>query len=110
MEVKAVLKGQRMSSLKMRVVADRIRGVSVEKAFDILSYGNLRASSVLLKLLESVVANAENNHMLDIDDLTVSGIFVDEGQTLKRMRPRAKGRGTKVLKRSCHVTIIVSEK
>lgn len=109
-EVKSVLKQQRSSAQKVRMVADQIRGLSVEAALDKVIYGRTKASQLVLKALNSAIANAENNHNLDIDSLIVLKIFVDEGVTMKRFRARARGRGVRILKRSCHITIVVAEK
>ena len=109
-EVKSILKQQRSSSQKVRLVVDEIRGLSVEKAIDILTYGQTKASVLVKKALDSAIANAENNHGLDIDELYVVKAFVDAGPTMKRFRARARGRGARILKRTCHISVIVSEK
>ena len=109
-EVAAILKGARISAQKVRLVADQIRGRGVEEALDILQFSGRKGARLLKKVLESAIANAEHNAGADIDDLTVSSIFVDEGKTMKRIKPRAKGRADRILKRSCHITIKVSEK
>ena len=109
-EVAAILKGARISAQKVRLVADQIRGRGVEEALVILQFSGRKGARLLKKVLESAIANAEHNAGADIDDLTVSSIFVDEGKTMKRIKPRAKGRADRILKRSCHITIKVSEK
>lgn len=109
MQAKAVLRSQRMSALKMRLACDAIRGMPVEQALNVLSHSNRKSAKCLYKLLASCVANAENNHNMDVDVLKVDKIFVDEASTMKRMRARARGRGDRILKRSCHVTVIVGE-
>ena len=109
-EVKSVLRRQRSSAQKVRIVADQIRGKSVESALDLLTYGRTKAAVLVKKTLESAIANAENNHGLDIDDLVVLRAFVDGGAMLKRFRARARGRGARILKRTCHITVIVAEK
>jgi len=109
-EVKAVLRRQRLSAQKARLVIDSIRGISVESALEQLLHGRTKASVMVRKALESAIANAENNHGLDIDELFVSKAYADVASTLKRFRARARGRGARILKRSCHITIIVSEK
>jgi large subunit ribosomal protein L22 len=109
-EVAAILKGARISAQKVRLVADQIRGRGVEEALDILQFSGRKGARLLKKVLESAIANAEHNAGADIDDLTVSTIFVDEGKTMKRIKPRAKGRADRILKRSCHITIKVAEK
>ena len=109
MEVAARLKGARISAQKVRLVADQVRGKGVEDALDVLSFSNKKAAHLVRKLLNSAIANAENNEGADVDELTVSGIFVDEGATVKRLRPRAKGRADRIFKRSCHITIKVAD-
>ncbi len=109
MEVSAKLTNAPLSAQKGRLVADQIRGLSVEKAIQILAFSPKKAAHVVKKILESAIANAEHNEGADIDELKVSKIFVDEGPTFKRMRARAKGRGTRILKRRAHITIIVSD-
>ncbi|MFY0666160.1 MAG: 50S ribosomal protein L22 [Natronospirillum sp.] len=109
METKAVLRGARLSAQKGRLVADLIRGKKVEEALDILTFSPKKGAAIIKKVLESAVANAEHNDGADIDELKVSTIFVDEGMTMKRIRPRAKGRADRVLKRSCHITVKVAD-
>ncbi len=109
MEVSAVLKGARLSAQKARLVADQIRGKKVEEALEVLSYSTKKGAPLIKKVLDSAIANAEHNQGLDVDELRVSTIFVDEGVSLKRIMPRAKGRADRITKRSCHITIKVSE-
>ena len=109
MDTRAILKYQRISAQKCRLVANAIRGLKVEKALEFLQFNNKKASSLLLKVLESAVANAENNNSQDIDDLMVKNILIDEGPTGKRHMPRARGRVNEILKRSSHITVIVSD-
>tara|TARA_S200000501_G_scaffold372034_2_gene416294 strand:- start:14567 stop:14896 length:330 start_codon:yes stop_codon:yes gene_type:complete len=109
MEVSAKLSGATISAQKARLVADQIRGKSAEEALDILTFSNKKAADLVLKLLNSAIANAEHNEGADIDELKVSSIFVNEGRTLKRLRPRAKGRADRILKRSCHITVKVAD-
>jgi len=109
-EVQAKLRGAKMSAQKARLVADQIRGKSVESALDILQFSSKKGADIIKKVLESVIANAEHNDGADVDELKVSTIFVDEGMTMKRIRPRAKGRADRILKRSCHITVKVAEK
>ena len=109
MEVSAKLTGAQISPQKVRLVADQIRGKSAEAALDILTFSNKKASDIVLKLLNSAIANAEHNEGADVDELRVSTIFVDAGRTLKRLRPRAKGRADRILKRSCHITVKVAD-
>lgn len=109
MEVAAKLRNASISAQKVRLVADQIRGLSVEKALNVLEFSPKKAGALIKKVLESAIANAEHNEGADIDELKVSTIFVDEGPTAKRMRPRAKGRGDRILKRSSHITLKVSD-
>lgn len=109
MEVSAKLKGARISAQKARLVADQVRGLPVEEAINLLTFSTKKAAHLVKKVLESAVANAENNEGADIDELKVSTIYVDEGMTMKRIRPRAKGRADRILKRSCHITVKVAE-
>ena len=97
MEVSASAKRLRVSAQKVRLVADQIRGKPVADALDLLSFSNKKASVLMRKALESVVANAENNEGADIDELKVSEVYVNEGMTMKRIRPRAKGRADSCL-------------
>jgi large subunit ribosomal protein L22 len=108
-EVAAKLKGARISAQKARLVADQIRGKSVESALEILQFSGKKGADIIRKVLESAIANAEHNDGADIDELKVSTVFVDEGMTMKRIRPRAKGRANRILKRSCHITVKVAE-
>ena len=109
MEVSASAKRLRVSAQKVRLVADQIRGKPVADALDLLSFSNKKASVLMRKALESVVANAENNEGADIDELKVSEVYVNEGMTMKRIRPRAKGRADRISKRSSHITVTVSD-
>ncbi len=109
MEVSAKLTGAQISAQKVRLVADQIRGKEVEEALDTLEFSNKKAADIVKKLLNSAIANAEHNEGADVDELKVSTIFVDEARTLKRLRPRAKGRADRILKRSCHITVKVSD-
>ena len=109
MEVTAKLKGARIAAQKARLVADQIRGESVESALEVLQFSKKKAAAILKKIVESAVANAEHNEGLDVDELKVSAVYVDEGMTMKRIRPRAKGRADRILKRSCHITVKVKE-
>jgi large subunit ribosomal protein L22 len=109
MEVAAKHKGARLSAQKARLVADQIRGKGVEEALDVLTFSTKKAAHLIKKVLESAIANAEHNDGLDVDDLRVSTIFVDEGATMKRIRPRAKGRADRIFKRTCHITVKVAD-
>ncbi|AOS96832.1 MULTISPECIES: 50S ribosomal protein L22 [Microbulbifer] len=110
MEVAAKLRGARLSAQKARLVADQIRGKGVEEALDILAFSQKKGAAIVKKVLESAIANAEHNEGADVDELKVSTIFVDEGMTMKRIKPRAKGRADRILKRTCHITVKVAEK
>ncbi len=105
----AKLKNTRISAQKMRLVADQIRGLPVDSALNILTFSNKKAAKIIKKVLESAIANAEHNDAADVDELTVSEIMVDEGPTMKRWRPRARGRANKIFKRMSHVTVAVAE-
>ena len=109
MEISARLMGAQISPQKVRLVADQIRGKSAERALDILNFSNVKAAGIVLKVLNSAIANAEHNEGADVDELTISTIFVNEGRTLKRLKPRAKGRADRILKRSCHITVKVAD-
>jgi large subunit ribosomal protein L22 len=109
MEVTAKLKNAPLSAQKGRLVADMIRSMNVSSALDVLKFTPKKAAVIIRKLLVSVVANAENNNGIDIDELKVGTIFVDEATTLKRISPRAKGRANRICKRTCHITIKVSD-
>ena len=110
MQVSAKAKRLRISAQKVRLVADQIRGKPVAEALDLLSFSNKKASVLMRNALESVVANAENNEGADIDELKISEVYVNEGMTMKRIRPRAKGRADRIFKRSSHITVTVSDK
>ena len=109
MEVSARLKGARISAQKARLFADQVRGKPVEDALSLLEFSNKKAAHIVKKVLDSAIANAENNEVADVDELKVSTVFVDEGMTMKRLRPRAKGRADRILKRSCHITVKVAD-
>ena len=107
-EVRAEAKWVRMSARKARVVADHIRGRSVPEARTVLAFTPRAAAREIEKVLQSAVANAEANHNLAGDDLVVSAAYVDEGPTIKRWRPRARGRVNRIFKRTCHITVKVA--
>ena len=109
MEVAARLKGARISAQKARLVADQVRGRPVEEALSLLEFSNKKAAHIVRKVLNSAIANAENNEGADVDELKISSIFVDEGMTMKRIRTRAKGRADRIVKRSCHITVKVAD-
>ena len=109
MEVAAKLTGAQISAQKVRLVADQVRGKPVEEALSVLEFSPKKAAHIVKKILDSAIANAENNEGADVDELKISSIFVDEGRTMKRLRPRAKGRADRILKRSCHITVKVAD-
>jgi len=109
MQAKAVLRTIRMSPQKARLVVDQIRGLPVGRALTVLQFSPRRGSLYVRKALESAIANAEHNQGADIDELKVETAFVDAGPTLKRWRPRAKGRAGKILKRTCHISVTVGD-
>ncbi|MBR5259628.1 MAG: 50S ribosomal protein L22 [Eggerthellaceae bacterium] len=108
MEVKAIARYVRVSPRKARIVVDQVRGKSVEQAREILAFTNRAVAENVEKVLNSAVANAEHNNHLRADNLVVKAAFVDEGPTLKRIRPRAKGSASRIRKRTSHITIIVA--
>ncbi len=110
MEVGARLKGAKLSAQKARLVADQIRGKDVGEALNILNFSTKKGAHIVRKLLESAIANAEHNEAADVDELSVSKIMVDEGMTMKRIKPRAKGRADRILKRTCHISLAVADK
>jgi large subunit ribosomal protein L22 len=109
MQAMAKLRHARISAQKGRLVADQVRGLPVEQALDVLSFSNKKAAGVVKRVLESAIANAENNEGADIDELRVSSVMVDEGPTMKRIRARAKGRAARILKRTSHITLTVAD-
>jgi len=108
MTTSATLKYARLSPQKMRLIADQVRGLPVDRALNILSFSNRKGAAIVKKLLESAIANAEHNDGADIDELKVSSIFVDQGPSLKRLRPRARGRADRIIKQMSHVTVTVA--
>jgi large subunit ribosomal protein L22 len=109
MQTQAVLKFVRLSPQKGRLLADLVRGKKVDEALNILKYSPQRAAGIVRKVLESAIANAENNDGADVDELKVSAIMVDEGPVMKRIRPRAKGRADRISKRTSHITVRVGD-
>ena len=109
MEAKAILRSARISPQKARLVADQVRGLSAERAVNLLKFSDKKAAHMIRKVVESAIANAENNQGADVDELKVTTIMVDEGPSLKRFMARAKGRGTRILKRTSHITVVVGE-
>lgn len=109
MEVTARLKNAPLSAQKCRLVANMIRNMNVSGAVDVLKFTPKKGAALMLKVLQSAIANAENNNGVDVDELKVSTILIDEATTLKRISPRAKGRANRISKRNCHITIKVSD-
>ena len=109
-EARATLKFARISSRKVKIVADLIRGKDVDEALAIMKFTPKASSEVLEKLLKSAIANAENNHDMKHENLYVAEIFANQGQTLKRIRPAAKGSAVRIRKRTSHITIVLKEK
>ena len=107
METKAIVRGVRLSSDKGRLVADLIRGKKVDQALSILTFTQKKAAGIIKKCLESAIANAEHNDGADIDELKVTSIYVEQGTTLKRFSARAKGRGNRISKPTCHIFVTV---
>jgi large subunit ribosomal protein L22 len=109
MQVRSVAKYVRLSAQKCRLVADQIRTLPVEQALEVLSFSPKKGAVPLKKVLDSAIANAEHNEGADIDELWINQVMIDEAPTMKRFRARAKGRGTRILKRNCHITVSVSD-
>lgn len=109
MQALAKHKFARSSAQKTRLVADQIRGLAVGKALDVLTYSPKKAADLVKKVLLSAIANAEHNEGADIDTLKVKTVFVDEGPSMKRIKPRAKGRADRIVKRTSHITVIVAD-
>ncbi|MBE9608948.1 MULTISPECIES: 50S ribosomal protein L22 [Chitinilyticum] len=109
MQVSAVLSNARLSAQKARLVADLVRGKPVDQALNILAFSPKKGAVLIKKVLESAIANAEHNEGADIDALKVTTIFVDKGPSLKRFSARAKGRGNRIEKQTCHITLTVGD-
>src|SRR6201991_1412774 len=107
METRSIVRGVRLSADKRRLVADMVRGKKVDQALNILTFTPKKAAGIIKKALESAIANAEHNDGADIDELKVKTIFVEQGATLKRFSARAKGRGNRISKGTCHVYVTV---
>ena len=107
METQASLRGVRLSPQKGRLVADQIRGLPVDKALNILAFSPKKGAGIIKKVLESAIANAEHNDGADIDELKVTTIYVEKGMVLKRFTARAKGRGNRITKPTCHIFLSV---
>ena len=109
MEVAATLNNAPLSAQKARLVANQVRNLTVGDALNLLSFSPKKAAVIIKKILNSAIANAEENEGADVDDLYVSTVFVNEAATFKRIKPRAKGRADRILKRTCHITVKLSE-
>jgi large subunit ribosomal protein L22 len=109
MQTQAILKFVRLSPKKARFVADLVRGKKVDEAVNILKFSTNRAARIIKKVLDSAIANAENNQGADVDELKVKTITIDEGPRMKRISPRAKGRADRIVKRTSHITITVAD-
>ncbi len=109
METSATLRGVRLSAQKGRLVADQIRGLSVDRALSVLAFSPKKGAKIIKKVLESAIANAEHNDGADIDELKVKTIYIDKAETLKRTSARAKGRGNIIGKQSCHIHVVVGD-
>lgn len=109
MEVKATVKFVRISPFKLRSPIESVKGKNAEEALTRLKFMPLKAAGIISKTLKSAIANAEHNNDLDVDSLIVKNIIVDQGPAMKRFRPRARGRATRILKRTSHITVIVEE-
>ncbi len=110
METQAILRGVHLSAQKGRLVADMVRGKPVEHALNILTFSPKKASKIVKKVLESAIANAEHNDGADIDELKVKTIHVEKGTSMRRFHARAKGRGCKIEKQTCHIFVTVGDK
>ena len=107
METKAIVRGVRLSADKGRLVADLVRGKKVDQALKILAFTQKKAAGIVKKALESAIANAEHNDGADIDELKITSIYIEQGSTLKRFSARAKGRGNRISKPTCHIFVTV---
>jgi large subunit ribosomal protein L22 len=107
METKAIVRGVRLSADKGRLVADLVRGKKVDQALNILAFTQKKAAGIVKKALESAIANAEHNDGADIDELKITSIYIEQGSTLKRFSARAKGRGNRISKPTCHIYVTV---
>jgi large subunit ribosomal protein L22 len=109
MQTTATLRGVRLSAQKGRLVADQVRGLPVDKALNLLAFSPKKGASIIKKVLESAIANAEHNDGADIDELKVTTIYVDKATNLRRFTARAKGRGNVILKQTCHIHVVVGD-
>lgn len=109
METSATLRHARLSPQKARLVADQLRGLPVERAIEILTFSKPKATFLLKKVLESAIANAEHNEGADVDELCVGVVSIDQGPTFRRFRARARGRASRITKRTSHITVTVTD-
>ena len=109
MEVKATTRYARISPFKLRLPISEIKGKNAEQALTLLKFMPLKAAGIMLKTLQSAIANAEHNNEMDVDKLVVKNVIVNHGPSMKRFRPRARGRASRILKRTSHITVIVEE-
>jgi large subunit ribosomal protein L22 len=109
METRAILRGVRLSDQKGRLIADQIRGLPVDKALNILTFSPKKGAGIVKKVLESAIANAEHNDGADIDELKVRSIYVEKGVVFRRFIARAKGRGNRIVKPTCHIFLTVGD-
>ncbi len=109
MEVKAIAKYVRISPQKVRKIVDAVKGLPVETSLNKLKFMPQKSAGLVEKVLKSAIANADNNNKLDVDSLILKNVIVDQGPTMKRFRARARGRGSRILKRSSHITVIVAD-
>ena len=110
MQVSAKLFGVRLSAQKGRLIADQVRGLKVDRALNVLTFSPQKAAKIIKKVLESAIANAEHNGGADVDELRVATVYVEKGEMLRRMRARAKGRGNRIVKPTCHIYLTVADK
>ncbi|MBU6505227.1 MAG: 50S ribosomal protein L22 [Betaproteobacteria bacterium] len=110
MNAQATLRGVRLSAQKGRLVADQVRGMKVDQALNLLTFSPKKGAKIIKKVLESAIANAEHNLGLDVDELKVSTIYVEKGPVMKRFTARAKGRGNRIVKPTCHIYVTVADK
>lgn len=109
MEVAAKLRFARVSAQKARLLADQVRGLPIERALQVLAFSPKKAAGIVRKVVDSAIANAEHNEGADIDELRIARITVDEGPSMKRIEARAKGRANRIVKRTSHITVVVSD-
>ena len=110
LQVSAKLFGVRLSAQKGRLIADQVRGLKVDRALNVLTFSPQKAAKIIKKVLESAIANAEHNEGADVDELRVATVYVEKGEMLRRMRARAKGRGNRIVKPTCHIYLTVADK